>query len=50
MEDDPEEPVPDDGTMLHALERLIPLAAETSGFTFATQHVPGVTWSVYGDA
>jgi glycosyltransferase involved in cell wall biosynthesis/regulator of replication initiation timing len=43
-EDYPEEPVPLDGTMLHALERLLPLAGERAGFRFATTHVPTVTW------
>ncbi|SOD98780.1 rhamnan synthesis F family protein [Caenispirillum bisanense] len=41
--DYPEEPVPEDGTILHALERLIPLAAEQAGFAYATSHLPGVT-------
>ncbi|MBB4267062.1 rhamnan synthesis F family protein [Roseospira visakhapatnamensis] len=42
-EDYPEEPAPVDGTLLHALERLIPVAAEQAGLSFATTHLPGVT-------
>jgi glycosyltransferase involved in cell wall biosynthesis len=42
-DDYPEEPVPIDGTMLHALERLLPVIATHSGFGWATTHVPGVT-------
>ena len=41
--DYPEEPVPIDGTMLHALERLLPVIAEHEGFSIETTHVPGVT-------
>ena len=40
--DYPEEPVPYDGTILHALERLLPFAASKEGFTYATLHIPGV--------
>jgi glycosyltransferase involved in cell wall biosynthesis len=43
-EDYPEEPVPYDGTILHALERLLPFAAKRAGFGFAVTHVAGVTW------
>ena len=42
-DDYPEEPVPIDGTMLHALERLLPVIAEHEGFDIETTHVPGVT-------
>ena len=42
-DDYPEEPVPIDGTMLHALERLLPVIAEHEGFLVETTHVPGVT-------
>ncbi len=42
-EDYPAEPLPIDGTMLHALERLLPLVAADAGFGFATTRVPGVT-------
>jgi lipopolysaccharide biosynthesis protein len=40
----PAEPVPIDGTILHALERLLPFAAEHQGYRHATTHIPGVTW------
>ena len=43
-QDYPEEPLPVDGTILHALERLLPFAAVHTGFRYATTHVPGVTW------
>ena len=42
-DDYPEEPVPIDGTMLHALERLVPVIATHAGFGLMTTHVPGVT-------
>lgn len=41
----PAEPLPYDGTLLHALERLTPLACRAAGFCHAVTHVPGVTWS-----
>ena len=41
--DYPPEPVAVDGTMLHALERLIPFVVESQGFTYAKAYVPGVT-------
>jgi Rhamnan synthesis protein F len=37
----PPEPLPVDGTLLHALERLIPFAAEKAGFEVAAAYVPG---------
>lgn len=40
----PREPAPIDGTILHALERLLPFAAQHAGFRYATTHIPGVTW------
>ena len=43
-EDYPKEPLRYDGTMLHAIERLLPLVAQHAGFGFATTYVPGVTW------
>jgi glycosyltransferase involved in cell wall biosynthesis len=43
-DDYPEEPIANDGTILHALERLIPFAAANQGFTWATTHIPGLTW------
>ena len=41
-EDYPEEPLSYDGTMLHALERLLPVIAEKEGFTIKTTHVDQV--------
>jgi glycosyltransferase involved in cell wall biosynthesis len=42
-EDYPPEPLPYDGTMLHALERLLPFVAAKAGFRYATTFVPGST-------
>lgn len=42
--DYPEEPVPYDGTLLHALERLPTLATQLGGLSYAVTHVPGVSW------
>jgi SAM-dependent methyltransferase/glycosyltransferase involved in cell wall biosynthesis len=42
-DDYPEEPVPYDGTMLHALERLLPFVARRTGYDYATTHIPGVS-------
>lgn len=39
----PEEPLPYDGTILHAIERLIPSIVETNGFRKALTYTPGVT-------
>jgi glycosyltransferase involved in cell wall biosynthesis len=38
----PKEPLPIDGTMLHALERLVPFVVAESGGTYAKTVVPGV--------
>jgi glycosyltransferase involved in cell wall biosynthesis len=43
-DDYPPEPLAYDGTILHALERLLPFVARHAGYRFATTHVPGVTW------
>ncbi len=40
----PKEPAPIDGTILHALERMLPFVAQHAGYRYATTHVPGVTW------
>lgn len=40
----PKEPAPIDGTILHALERMLPFCAQHAGYRYATTHVPGVTW------
>jgi hypothetical protein len=42
-DDYPREPVPHDGTVLNAIERLLPFVARHAGYRFATTHVPGVT-------
>jgi glycosyltransferase involved in cell wall biosynthesis len=42
--DFPGEPLPEDGTILHAIERLLPLVARHAGYGFLTTRVPGVTW------
>lgn len=41
--DYPAEPLPYDGSLLHALERLFPLVAEAHGFRNAVTNVAGVT-------
>ncbi|TWH25488.1 Lipopolysaccharide biosynthesis protein [Aminobacter sp. J15] len=38
-DDYPAEPIPADGTILHALERLIPFAVEQAGFGYAASHL-----------
>ena len=38
-DDFPAEPLPIDGTLLHALERLIPFAVANAGFGYATTYV-----------
>ena len=42
--DYPDEPVPLDGTILHAIERLLPFVARQAGYRLLTTHVPDVTW------
>ena len=41
--DYPPEPLSYDGTMLHAIERLLPMIAAAQGYTYALSHVPGVS-------
>lgn len=41
-EDYPEEPLPYDGSMLHAIERLLPFVAAKQGFRSVVSHVPGL--------
>ena len=43
-DDYPQEPAPIDGTILHALERMLPFVAQHAGYRYATTHIPGVTW------
>jgi glycosyltransferase involved in cell wall biosynthesis len=42
-QDYPTEPLPYDGSMLHALERLLPLVAAKKGFRSVLTNVPGLT-------
>jgi glycosyltransferase involved in cell wall biosynthesis len=42
-DDYPAEPIDSDGTLLHALERLLPFSAARAGYRYAATHVPGVT-------
>jgi len=42
-DDYPVEPIGDDGTMLHALERMIPNIVQHAGFSVAVTHVEGTT-------
>jgi lipopolysaccharide biosynthesis protein len=42
-EDYPAEPLPYDGSLLHALERIIPLVCENEGFEYAVTNVRGST-------
>ena len=41
--DYPQEPISNDGTMLHAIERLIPFIVKNTGFDFACTNIFGVT-------
>jgi lipopolysaccharide biosynthesis protein len=41
--DYPVEPLPIDGSMLHAIERLFSIFAENEGYKVAVTHVPGIT-------
>lgn len=43
-DDYPPEPLPYDGTVLHALERLIPFVVRDGGYQVAGVRVPGSTW------
>jgi lipopolysaccharide biosynthesis protein len=42
-DDYPEEPLPYDGTILHAIERILPQVCMANGYSYAVTHVPGVT-------
>jgi lipopolysaccharide biosynthesis protein len=42
-DDYPEEPLPYDGSILHALERLLPLTLSLTGLRIAATNVTGVT-------
>jgi lipopolysaccharide biosynthesis protein len=41
-EDMPVEPLPIDGTVLHALERMLPLLCEEAGYDYATSYIPDI--------
>ncbi len=43
-DDYPPEPVAYDGTILHALERLLPFATRRGGYGYAMTHIPDVNW------
>ncbi|MDF2620854.1 MAG: Rhamnan synthesis [Xanthobacteraceae bacterium] len=42
--DYPVEPIPMDGTVLHGIERLLPMVVRKAGFTVAAVRVPGTDW------
>ncbi|MCB4767978.1 rhamnan synthesis F family protein [Ancylobacter sp. Lp-2] len=42
--DYPPEPLADDGTVIHGLERLMPAIARKAGYGVASIHVPGTSW------
>lgn len=42
-DDYPLEPAPYDGSILHAIERMLPFIAESAGFRSAVTYVAGVT-------
>jgi lipopolysaccharide biosynthesis protein len=48
--DYPLEPTPIDGTILHAIERLIPFVAEGAGYHFATTYIDDITRDAIGAA
>ncbi len=43
-DDYPEEPLPYDGSLLHALERLIPVITTSQSFSLATLRAPRTYW------
>ena len=43
-DDYPEEPIGIDGTVLHAVERLLPFVARHAGYRYATTYIDGITW------
>jgi glycosyltransferase involved in cell wall biosynthesis len=42
-DDYPDEPLPTDGTILHAIERLLPFCADKAGYRYATTYVKSWT-------
>jgi glycosyltransferase involved in cell wall biosynthesis len=43
INDYPEEPLPYDGTILHAIERLLTISVNSKGFRYATTNIYGLT-------
>jgi lipopolysaccharide biosynthesis protein len=43
LEDYPREPIPIDGTMLHAIERMLPSIVRHAGFRYQVTYAPGVS-------
>jgi len=43
-DDYPAEPIADDGTLMHALERMTPYSARVEGLSVAGLRAPGTTW------
>ena len=43
-DDYPAEPIADDGTLMHALERMSPYSARVAGLSVAGLRAPGTTW------
>ena len=43
-DDYPPEPLPYDGSLLHAIERMLPLVAKSENFAIATLRSPGTSW------
>ena len=43
-DDYPAEPVANDGTLMHALERMSPYSARAAGLSVAGLRAPGTTW------
>ena len=44
LDDYPEEPLPDDATVVHAIERLIPIVVDAAGFETASIRVASTNW------
>lgn len=43
-DDYPKEPLPYDGSLLHAIERIVPFVAEAASYRFATLRAPHSNW------
>ena len=41
--DYPGEPIDNDGTILHAIERILPMVAESQGYNYALTNIRGIT-------